>query len=155
MKNMTIAQLFGAAALALTLAACGGSAAPADGGSAAKPCLVLRSGSGLGTHKGSTQKLDRVIEASTADKLAEMMRNNVVSIYGTDLFPDLYVCAKSGTAEVGPDETPNATFAGFIQSNEYPLAFIVPVENGGSGSAVAGPIAGEVLRTCVAAMDEE
>lgn len=34
MKNMKIAQLFGAAALALTLAACGGSAAPADGGSA-------------------------------------------------------------------------------------------------------------------------
>ena len=71
-----------------------------------------------------------------------------------DLFPDLYVCAKSGTAEVGPDEIPNATFAGFIQSNEYPLAFIVIVENGGSGSAVAAPIAGDVLRACVEAMDE-
>ena len=34
MKNMKIAQLFGAAALVLALAACGGSAAPADGGSA-------------------------------------------------------------------------------------------------------------------------
>ena len=36
MKNMKIAQLFGAAALALTLAACGGgSAAPAESGDAA------------------------------------------------------------------------------------------------------------------------
>ena len=127
----------------------------AGGGTAAKPYLVARAGSGLTAHKGSTQKMDRVIEESTADKLSEMMRNNVVSIYGTDMFPDLYVCAKSGTAEVGPDEVPNATFAGFIQSNEYPLAFIVIVENGGSGSAVAGPIAGDVLRACVAALDEE
>ena len=127
----------------------------AGGGTAAKPYLVARAGSGLTAHKGSTQKMDRVIEESTADKLSEMMRNNVVSIYGTDMFPDLYVCAKSGTAEVGPDEVPNATFAGFIQSNEYPLAFIVIVENGGSGSSVAGPIAGDVLRACVAALDEE
>ena len=127
----------------------------AGGGKAAKPYLVQKAGSGLTAHKGSTQVMDRVIEKETADKLAEMMRNNVVSIYGTGNFPDLYVCAKSGTAEVGGGQAPNATFAGFIQSNEYPLAFIVIVENGGSGSAVAGPIAGQVLRACVAAMDEE
>ena len=127
----------------------------ADGGKTAKPYLVQRAGSGLTAHRGSTQTMDRVIEERTADKLAEMMRNNVVSIYGTGMFPDLYVCAKSGTAEVGPGLTPNATFAGFVQSNEYPLAFIVIVENGGSGSAVAGPVAGTVLRACVAAMDEE
>ena len=127
----------------------------AGGGKAAKPYLVARAGSGLTAHKGSTQAMDRVIEKETAEKLTEMMRNNVVSIYGTGYFPDLYVCAKSGTAEVGEGLTPNATFAGFIQSNEYPLAFIVIVENGGSGSAVAGPIAGQVLQACVAAMDEE
>ncbi len=127
----------------------------AGGGKAAKPYLVRNSGGGITAHKGSTQVMDRVIEQKTADKLAEMMRNNVVSIYGAGYFPDLYVCAKSGTAEVGEDQIPNATFAGFIQSNEYPLAFIVIVENGGSGSAVAGPIAGQVLFACVAAMDEE
>ena len=127
----------------------------AGGGKAAKPYLVKKSGSGMTAHKGSTQVMDRAIEQDTADKLTEMMRNNVVSIYGAGYFPDLYVCAKSGTAEVGEGQTPNATFAGFIQSNEYPLAFIVIVENGGSGSAVAGPIAGEVLFACVAAMDEE
>ena len=116
---------------------------------------MKKSGGGMTAHKGSTQVMDRVIEQGTADKLTEMMRNNVVSIYGAGYFPDLYVCAKSGTAEVGEGQTPNATFAGFIQSNEYPLAFIVIVENGGSGSAVAGPIAGQVLYACVAAMDEE
>lgn len=127
----------------------------AGGGKAAAPYLVKKSGDGMTAHKGSTKVMDRVIEKETADKLAEMMRNNVVSIYGAGYFPDLYVCAKSGTAEVGGGQTPNATFAGFIQSNEYPLAFVVIVENGGSGSAVACPIAGQILNACVAAMDEE
>ena len=128
----------------------------ANGGEAAKPYLVERAGSGgLGGHRASTKMLDRVLETSTTQKLTEMMRNNVVSVYGTWNFPDLYVCAKSGTAEVGGGETPHATFAGFIQDSQYPLAFIVIVENGGSGSNVAGPIAGQVLSACVAAMDAE
>ena len=127
----------------------------ANGGEAAKPYLAQRAGSGLTGHKASEASLGRMIEEDTADKLAEMMRNNVVSVYGTGSFPDLYVCAKSGTAEVGDGQEPHATFAGFIQSSEYPLAFIVIVENGGSGSGVAGPVAGQVLNACVAAMDEE
>ena len=125
----------------------------ANGGEAAKPYLVAKAGSGgLGGHKASTQMLSRVLEQSTAQKLTEMMRNNVVSVYGTGNFPDLYVCAKSGTAEVGDGETPHATFAGFIQDDRYPLAFIVVVEHGGSGSGVAGPIAGQVLSACVEAL---
>ena len=127
----------------------------ANGGEASKPYLVQRVGSGLTGHKASEASLGTVIKEETAIKLTEMMRNNVVSVYGTGGFPDLYVCAKSGTAEVGSGLEPHATFAGFIQSNEYPLAFIVIVENGGSGSGVAGPIAGQVLNACVAAMDEE
>ncbi len=126
----------------------------AGGGKAALPCIVQKAGSGFMAHRMSTKLMDRVIEAETAEKLTEMMRNNVVSMYGTGNFPDLYVCAKSGTAEVGTND-PNATFAGFIKDNDYPLAFIVVVEGGGSGSGVAGPIAGRVLKACVAAMDEE
>lgn len=125
------------------------------GGKAALPCIVQKAGSGLSAHRMSSQQMDRVMEEETAEKLTEMMRNNVVSMYGTENFPDLYVCAKSGTAEVGEGTKPNATFAGFIKDPEYPLAFIVVVEKGGSGSGVAGPIAGRVLKACVAAMDEE
>lgn len=127
----------------------------ANDGKAAKPYIVESVGSGISGHKAATVMLDRVIEKKTAQKLTEMMRNNVVSIYGTDLFPDLYVCAKSGTAEVGGELEPNAAFAGFIQDEKYPLAFIVIIENGGSGSGVAGPIAGQVLHACVAALDGE
>lgn len=126
----------------------------ANGGQAAKPYVMQSVQNDLGKgYAAKTQMLDRVLETSACEQLAELMRNNVVAMYGQWQFPDLRVCAKSGTAELGPDDTPHATFAGFIQDDHYPLAFIVIVEHGGSGSATCAPIAGQVLKACVAAMD--
>ena len=68
------------------------------------------------------------------------------------MFPDVRVCAKSGTAETAEGREPNAMFAGFVQDARYPLAFIVVVEEGGFGSQTAAPIAGEVLRACIESM---
>lgn len=76
------------------------------------------------------------------------MKNNVTQIYGDGYFPGLSVCAKSGTAEVGGDKEPNATFAGFVMDEAYPLAFIAVVENGGSGSGTCVPIVSDVLIAC-------
>lgn len=130
--------------------------AVAGGGQAARPYLMKSVKNALGHgYEAETEMMDRVLERSTCDRLAEMMRNNVVNMYGQWQFPDLYVCAKSGTAELGPTETPHATFAGFIRDDNYPLAFIVIVEHGGSGSATCAPIAGRVLQACVDAMKAE
>ena len=47
-----------------------------------------------------------------------------------------------------PDhKAPHSWFAGFVDSNDLPLAFVALVENGGGGSAVAGSAAAQVLRT--------
>lgn len=128
----------------------------ANGGQAAKPYLVQEVGSGILTgYKAKTKMLDGSVDAVAARRLADIMRGAVVNRYGAEQFPDLYVCAKSGTAEVGPGTTPHATFAGFIKDANYPLAFIVIVEHGGSGSAVCAPIAGKVLTACVEAMKGE
>ena len=54
------------------------------------------------------------------------------------IFPDF-------TAETEPDKTPHAWFAGFLDNEEYPYAFAVIVEEGGSGSEVALPVAAEVV----------
>lgn len=130
--------------------------AVANGGSAANPYLMERVGEGLlSAYKAKPRMLEPVVDADAADALAEMMHRAVVDMYGASLFPDLYVCAKSGTAELGEGTTPNATFSGFIRDENYPLAFIVIVEHGGSGSATCAPIAGQVLKACVAAMDAE
>ncbi|MCC8121713.1 MAG: penicillin-binding protein [Oscillospiraceae bacterium] len=80
----------------------------------------------------------------TCEILREYLRNNVTVTYGQSRFGDLEVCAKSGTAEVDGGN-PHAWFAGFIDSEETPYAFVVVVENGGSGSSVAGSVAAAVL----------
>ena len=94
---------------------------------------------------------DYRINAGTAKILREMMRENVTTMYG-GITLDLPICAKSGTAETG-EEGANATFAGFIDSEQYPLAFIVVVEGGGSGSQTGAPIANAVLSACIDSMD--
>ena len=128
----------------------------ANGGEAALPYIMDRvEGNMLGGYQHGKVTTGRVMERWVTDSVAQLMRNNVLNVYGAWQFPDLEVCAKSGTAELGPGDTPNATFAGFIRDENYPLAFIVIVEHGGAGSAAAAPIAGQVLNACVAAMDAQ
>ena len=48
---------------------------------------------------------------------------------------------------------PNATFAGFTMDEDYPLAFVVMVENGGYGRSVCIPILSQVLSACMEDMN--
>lgn len=126
----------------------------AAGGQAAAPYVVgsVETPEGVQVYSAETTKLDRTMSANTAGTLTQMMRDDVVYNYGTGNFPDVYVCAKSGTAEV-EGQNPNAMFAGFVQDSNYPLAFIVIVEDAGSGSEVCVPIASSVLEACMASID--
>ena len=91
----------------------------------------------------------RLIESDTAEVLADMMARNVTETYGASRFPNMDICAKSGTAEVGGGKAPNAWFAGFLRGEDTPYAFVVLVENGGSGADVAGAVAAQVLDAVV------
>lgn len=57
----------------------------------------------------------------------------------------LVVGGKTGTAE-NPHGKPHAWFMGFAQEGKRTVAIAVIVENGGSGGAVAAPIARQVFR---------
>ena len=120
------------------------------GGTAAEPYLVERIQGSLGLpslpkHHGKTVTL---VEPDTAATLAEMMSDNVKNSYGAKRFPNMDLCAKSGTAEVGGGK-PHAWFTGFLRNEETPYAFVVLVEHGGGGSSVAGTVAGKVLNVMV------
>ena len=93
-------------------------------------------------------KTKSMIEPETAYSLTEMMANNVENHYGSDMFPGLSICAKSGTAEVSGRD-PNAWFTGFLDDASNPYAFVVLVENGGYGADVAGSVANTVLQDIV------
>ena len=125
----------------------------AGGGTAAEPYLMAKITRGEKTaYEAKTETSSRALKAETAAKLTEYLRNNVATMYGDWQFGGLNVCAKSGTAE-HEGETADAMFAGFCVDENCPLAFVVFVENGGSGSAVAAPIAAKVLQVCAAAMN--
>lgn len=123
----------------------------ASGGKAAEPYLILKTKNGLGIPSlpRRAHKTGELISRATAEKTAELMAGNVEKTYGRSRFPNMDLCAKSGTAEVGEGQSPHAWFAGFLQNEDAPYAFVVLVENGGGGSGVAGTVAGKVLDVIV------
>ncbi len=128
----------------------------AAGGNGAEPYLVSRvTVEGENTYEAETRKTGQLMSPETAAKVQEMMRSNVLNVYGAWNFPGLTVCAKSGTSQLGGGQTSNAMFAGFVSDEEYPLAFIVVVENGGYGANTCVPILSKVLSQCKAVLDAE
>lgn len=128
----------------------------ANGGVATLPHVVqqVTSGSKV-TYMAQATTTQRIMPEEVADTLQEMMRRNVTVKYGADNFPGMTVCAKSGTGQVGGDKKSNAMFSGFVMDEEYPLAFIVAVENAGYGRLVCVPILAEVLDACKTVLDAE
>ena len=124
----------------------------ANNGTAVLPRLVeseTLSGSKIPAALGAGSDTKKIWSPATCSALKEMMRNNVTSSYSDLDFGGLPVCAKSGTAEVGGGAAPHAWFTGFVDDNQHPWAFIVLVENGGSGASTAGSVAAKVLRSAL------
>ena len=126
----------------------------ANGGVGVEPYLVssVQVGSET-TYRARTVRSDRIMSAEVAETLRSFLRNNVQSVYGDWNFSGLNVCAKSGTSQLGGDQTSNAMFAGFVEDESYPLAFIVVVENGGYGASACVPVLSKVLAECRAVLD--
>lgn len=111
-----------------------------NGGTLCEPKLIC---------DGKQAKTVSFMKSKTAETLASMMSYNVANHYGGESnFPGLKLCAKTGTAELG-DGTSHAWFAGFLQDEEHPYAFVVLVEQGGGGLSTAGSLANTVLQFAV------
>ena len=119
--------------------------AVANDGKVTAPYLVEEiSVNGSRTYDAKLHSGDQIMSKKTAKILQEYMQNNVTTKYGAENFPGLTVGAKTGTGEVG-DKKPNAMFAGFVEDERYPLAFIACVEDAGYGKTVCVPIISKVL----------
>ena len=118
----------------------------ANGGAAAEPYLMqrVRKGGDI-TYEAESAFSAPMLDASTAETLTKLMRNDVQTVYGDWQFGGLSVCAKSGTAE-REGKTANAMFAGFVLDEACPVAFVVFAEGGGAGSTTAAPMAAKVLQ---------
>ncbi len=128
----------------------------AGGGTGAKPHIISSiDGGKWGSYMAQPEQITNGLSEQTLQVLKQLMRNNVETYYGDENFPGLTVCAKSGTAQVGGGKEDNAMFAGFVADEEYPLAFIVVVENGGFGRQTCVPILAPVLQACKEVLDHE
>ncbi len=93
---------------------------------------------------------ERILSARSAGRLRTLMAGNVTENYGAGSFLGLPVCAKTGTAQLGPGKKPNALLAGFLTDEQMPYAFLVIVEEAGAGKTVCIPI----VRALLAALKE-
>ena len=122
----------------------------ANGGNAAVPTYLYKvldeDGEELSVPK--TTYTDELIQSSTARTVRSMMENNLVAVYGRDRFPNVAIGAKSGTIEQKTGKS-NCWFAGFVDSEEYPYAFVVYLEHAGSGSRAAGDVAAAALNALI------
>lgn len=105
------------------------------------------------TYASRPQNGQRIMSAATAEKLQGYMAFNVEQKYGSENFPGMTVCAKTGTAEVGGGKKPNAMLSGFVINEELPLAFVVCVEDAGYGKTICIPIISKVLEACKEALN--
>lgn len=83
---------------------------------------------------------------SNFDVIREGMREAVMSGSSKSLSGlSVAVAGKTGTAQVGENKDPHAWWTGFAPYENPEIVLTILVENGGEGSAVAVPIAKEVL----------
>lgn len=128
--------------------------AVANGGRAVTPYYIkeIKTAYGLPQYFHFPSKEGRMLSEETAASLKSLMRNAVKVEYGESGFSGMELCAKTGTAEVD-DGAPHAWFTGFLDREDTPLAFVVVVENGGSGKGTALPVARTVLQTALKAFE--
>ncbi len=122
----------------------------ANNGVANSPYLVsqISSPNGKVLFNGETQQLGQYFTDADATKLNTLLRSNVKNRYGDNLFPDMNMCGKTGTAEISDseDSKPNGLFVGYSQRDDMPFAIIVIVENTNSSMSSAVPIASKVMK---------
>lgn len=126
--------------------------AVANSGNMMTPFLVNQvtdqTGKVLSTHSASVWR--RAINSDTAAKMRDMMISSVQHGYASAAqIPGYVVGGKTGTAEVGGDQQPNAWFIGFAGKSQPQFVVAVVVENGGEGVRVALPIGKQMLQAAL------
>jgi penicillin-binding protein 2 len=69
--------------------------------------------------------------------------------YKTVRLPEISIAGKTGTAEAGGGKPDHAWFAGYVPADRPKIAFVVVLENAGSGGHAAGPVARKFVQACV------
>lgn len=122
----------------------------ANDGIAYSPYLVHKIATPDGDEISTSEpiQLGQYFSKSVSYEMQNLLRSNVINTYGDNLFPNMKMCGKTGTAEISDNDDikPNGLFIGFSQREDMPYAIIVIVENVPSSQTSAVPIASKVMK---------
>jgi len=126
------------------------SAAIANDGVMMEPRLLSRvqSAAGVVRMRSSGKVYRTACSEETAQIIDGYMKSVVKSGTGTRAQTDgLVIAGKTGSAEGSADglDVTHAWFTGYIDSDRYPYAVCVFVEDGGTGGSVAAPVAKQIF----------
>mgnify|MGYP001063936902 FL=1 len=119
----------------------------ANGGTLMEPYVIdeVQNTEGNAVEKYEPERCGALVSSSEASRLTEMMKAVVSEGTGYKLSGrDYSVAGKTGTAEV-VGRGNNAWFVGFAPADDPKIAVCVLVEDAGTASSEAVPIAGEIL----------
>lgn len=120
----------------------------ANGGNVMVPYLVsqVENTHGNVISKTGPKLFQSIMTAKEAEILTEYMQEVVESGTASSLKNSNYtVAGKTGTAEVGSNETAHAWFVGFAPTEQPEIVVSILVENAGAGSEYAVPIAKKIF----------
>ncbi len=122
--------------------------AVANGGIVMKPTLIdeIRSAGGDLVKKTSPQVSGRLMSLNEANLLGKLMQNVVEGGTASALSGRSYTAAgKTGSAEFDENGSSHSWFIGYSNIEDPDLVVSIIVENGGTGSEAAVPIAAQIF----------
>jgi penicillin-binding protein 2 len=137
-------------------------AAVANGGKLVTPRLVDSAGPAL---VGSDGAVEAALEAAQVHPipdlsprtlewvrlgLAHVVADRQGTGYKTVRLNEVAIAGKTGTAEPGGGKPDHAWFAGYVPADRPKIAFVVVLENAGSGGHAAGPVARKFVQAMLA-----
>jgi penicillin-binding protein 2 len=129
-------------------------AAIANGGRLVTPHVVRGSGPQAGGSSVRPLLRSDPVPRLTSDMLVrlrealeQVVSHPLGSGYKSVRHPKIAIAGKTGTAEVGGDLPDHAWFAGYAPADDPMVAFVVLLENAGSGGQSAGPVARQTVET--------
>jgi penicillin-binding protein 2 len=137
-------------------------AAVGNGGKLVTPHLVDSAGPELIGERSMYEELPTEPEVCTVKELSprtlELVRMGLAQVvadrhgtgYKTVRLNEIMIAGKTGTAETGGGKPDHAWFAGYVPADRPKIAFVVVLENAGSGGHAAGPVARKFVQSMLA-----
>lgn len=82
--------------------------------------------------------------------LAQVVADRQGTGHKTIMLDEVAIAGKTGTAEPGGGKPDHAWFAGYVPADRPKIAFVVVLENAGSGGHAAGPVARKFVQAMLA-----